>query len=570
MDLLSVVPKTKVMIQVGDINLGRCLIEINPKNLRRISLNSHKIKSEQKWRKWADLGTAKTEANPGQSQCWQDFEEFRLKVCKHKTYPHQRVWEDLLNTDEDSRCLKGIAGKDLLILSPRGSTKSTFLAEWIAWQIGLHTAPWVKISPRILLISYDISTAASKSRQIQAILTIEEYQKIFPWVRPSPKKWGEREWAVDFEFAGLSTTEEQYTICCAGLKGAINSRRASLVIVDDVIKSREDITSTNVREKMVDNWNRVIRFTRYDGSRAICLGTRFTASDIYCTTFIPPRWEVVEQSALLTHDNGTEYSYWEPEGKGLPGQPLAMLQKEREEDPVTFSYQRQNKIVRIATQSINPEQIIRGILPLLFETFVLGVDLSAGLKESNDYTSIVLGGLYRDGESTQYWIIDCWEDRVMGNIEKLDAIAEIWDMWKHLLPQGQRYNGETQQWEPYPLVCPEIWFDSSAYGLSLKGDFEDHIVKRLGILDFLIRPIPASGRGGKLERLRKHTGLFHSKSIRFNTYGRTMPDGRKPLGRLIQQITEFGSTSHDDLADAFDLCISGLRQGGLPMTKGNY
>ena len=554
---------------MDNLNFPSFLIPPSPKVLEKINRNSQKIKSEHKWRKWIDLSTAFKCASSEQIHCWQDFEQFRLKVCKHKTYSHQRIWERLLNTKEDSRCLKGIAGEDLLILAPRGSTKSTYLAEWVAWQIGLHTCPWVKISPRILLVSYDISTASSKSRQIQAILTIDEYQKIFPWVRLSPKKWGEREWAVDFDFAGLSTVEEQYTVCCAGLKGAINSRRASLVILDDLIKSREDIASVNVKERMIDNWNRVIRFTRYDGSRAVCLGTRFTSDDIYCTTFIPPRWEVAEQSALLTYSDGIEYSYWEPEGEGSPGQPLTMLQAEREQDPVTFSYQRQNKIIRVEAQSINPDQIIRGILPSQFEILVLGVDLSAGIKEANDYTAMVLGGLYKDGDQSQYWIIDAWEDRLMGNVPKLDAIIEIWEMWSHLLPKSPRYNSKSGEWESAPLIGLELWFDSSAYGLSLKGDYEDHIIKRLNIHDWIIRPIPASGRGGKLERLRRHTGLFHNKIIQFNIYGRAMPDGRKPLGRLIQQITEFGSTPHDDLADAFELCITGLRQR-LPISKGNY
>ncbi len=106
-------------------------------------------------------------ASSEQVECWQDFEQFRLKVCKHKTYSHQRIWERLLNTKEDSRCLKGIAGEDLLILAPRGSTKSTYLAEWVAWQIGLHTCPWVKISPRILLVSYaGLTQLAQRDRHL--------------------------------------------------------------------------------------------------------------------------------------------------------------------------------------------------------------------------------------------------------------------------------------------------------------------------------------------------------------------------------------------------------------------
>ncbi|MBO3462968.1 hypothetical protein G7B40_001675 [Aetokthonos hydrillicola Thurmond2011] len=543
--------------------------QLNPKLKQRYRNNATKGRDKREWIEWKTYETARVNATPMQRKCWESFEDFRKLIAKHKTFNHHKSWESLLNTGEDSRYLRGVAGRDTLILAPRGSSKSTYLAEWIAWQVGLHAAPWHKISLKILYISYELTTAAQKSRQIQELLSVKEYQQIFPWIRPSKKKWGEREWAIDFEWAQLPTTEEPYTLCCAGLAGACTGKRAHLLALDDLIKSPDDIANPTVRDRMVNNWNTVIRFVRFDGSRAICLGTRMRADDIYCTTFVEPKWLLEEQSALLTHDDGTEFSYWEPEGPEEPGQPLSMLQQEREEDPVTFSYQRQNKIVRVEIQSINPGQILRGILPSQFQSLVLGVDLSAGLKESNDYTAMVLGGVFESLTGNQYWVIDSWEDRIMGNTPKLDAIIDLWETWKHLLPQTQRFNPKTGEWEQMPVLGLELWFDSSAYGLSLQGDYEDHIIKRNQIHDWHVRPVPASGRGGKLERLRRHTGLFHNKLVYFNMYGRCMPDGRKPMGRLIQQVTEFGSTAHDDLADAFELCLSGLRSH-LPMTRGSY
>jgi hypothetical protein len=590
---------------------------------------------------------------------------------------------------------------------------STYLAQWVSYQFGMHTSPWRRLALKCLGVSYNIDTAMPRSRQIQSIMESSKYQEIFPWVRPSKKKWGEKEWMIDLEWAGLATTEEQYSYVCAGLTGAINSRRCllgntkietrwngkipiasirvgmevltfndarfemewklvkaiasqpateilhietiygctlsctfdhlikstqgyieaenlklgdrlvgyyrendysdfpftsvidtvklitssrrnclvydievednhnffannilchncHLVLLDDLIKSPEAIRAQSVRGAMVSNWENVIQFTRYDGSRAVCLGTRMTADDIYCTTFLKEKgWNVIEQSALLEHPDGTEYSFWEPEDDKAPGIPLRRLQEERETTPIAFAFQRQNKIVRVKEQSLSPDLIVRGILPTQFSHLVLGVDLSAGLKESNDYTAFVLGGVLIEGEVFSYWIIDAWEDRIMGNTPKLDAMIEVWDSWKHLLPQTRRYNPASGDWDLSPVLGLELWFDSSAYGLSLQGDYEDHIIKRNHILDWHVKPVPASGRGGKLERLRRHTGLFHNRLIKFNMYGRTMADGRKPLGRLIQQITEFGSTSHDDLCDAFELCVSGMRSH-LPLTKGNY
>ncbi|MGB7375001.1 MAG: hypothetical protein WA959_00285 [Rivularia sp. (in: cyanobacteria)] len=545
-----------------DRSLFNASIALSPKHQRKAELNAKKLSHGEKWQGWNIYDRALNEASTEQVNCWENFEYYRQYVCKHATFDHQRVWKNLLNTGQDSSCLKGIAGQDLLILSPRGSSKSTFIAEWTAYQIGMHTSPWVKISPRILYVSYDLSTAASKSRQIQSILLTNEYQSIFPWVRKSPQKWGEREWSIDFSYCGLSSTEEQYTVASAGLKGAINSRRSSLILCDDLYKSLEDATSEPIGKRLRDNWNQVLRFTRYSGSRAICIGTRFSNRDLYNDLFtFANGWQVIEQSALLEDETGQEYSYWQH------GQPLAMLQAEREKDPISFSFQRQNKIVRVVEQSINPQLIVRGMLPSRFECLVLGVDLSAGTKESNDYTAMVLGGR-ADGK---FFIVQSWEERIMGNLAKLEAIKQLWEYWSEKLPPTKTYDYQKQEYIDSHFGNFSIWFDSSAYGLSFKGDFQDYTRKHQ-IYDWTVKDVPASGRGSKLERLRRHTSLFENHLITFNQFASySSTANRDPMSRLIQQITEFGSTRHDDLADALDLCLLGLRsKSSQSLDIGNY
>jgi hypothetical protein len=62
-------------------------------------------------------------------------------------------------------------------------------------------------------------------------------------------------------------------LCCAGLKGAVTSKRSHLCIIDDAIKSADDIKNKDIRVAMEDNWNSVIVPTMFEGGRAICLGT---------------------------------------------------------------------------------------------------------------------------------------------------------------------------------------------------------------------------------------------------------------------------------------------------------
>ncbi len=516
------------------------------------------------WSYWETYETALLNASEEQQKCWESFEYYRLYINNHKTFNHMRVWESALITKGNSRYLQGVAGADTLILAPRESAKSTYLAQWISWLFGMHLSPWCKVALKVLGVSYNIDTALPRSRQIQALIKSENYIKIFPWIRPSSTKFGEKEWMLDLEYAGLSNTEEQYSYVCAGLTGAINSRRCHLVMLDDLIKSPESIRNNAIREAMISNWENVIQYTRYDGSRAICLGTRMSANDIYCTTFTDVNgWDVIEQSALLKDENGVEYSFWEPENDKAPGMPLSRLLLERERTPISFIFQRQNKIVRAETQSINPKLIIKESIPYKIESLVLGIDLSAGIKENNDYTAMVLGGK----SDNKFVIIDAVELRLMGNKSKLEAIIEIWDYWQYLLPQNKALINDS--WVDKPAVPLRLWFDSSSYGLSFQGDFTDFI-KDKKIVDWIIHPVPASGRGDKLTRLRRHSALFENKIIVFNKFSRTMPDGRRPMNNLIDQLMNFGSIDHDDLADAFELCVSGLRSFSSSLSVGNY
>lgn len=463
----------------------------------------------------------------------ENFEAFRWFVKQHKTYEHHQLWNQYLNTGQNSRCLNGIAGPDLLILAPRGSSKSTYLIEWVAWQIGRHASPAIAMALKVLYISYELKTARQKSQQIKRLIQLPEYKKVFPWIKAG-ENWANEFWEIDFGFAGLRIADEPYSVASAGLIGNVTSKRSHLLLLDDLVKSPEAIANPDIRDQMLSNWKNVIKPTRFDGARAVCLGTRMLPTDIYCTEFTGENdWRVVEQSAIIELPGGEERSYWEPENETAPGQTLAFLRDIREKEPETFSYQYQNKVIRIATQAITPELIAKGLIPVKMDYMAMGVDLSAGQRETNDYTTFVLGGMARDEKGrNRYYIIDCWEGRIMGNMGKLEAIAELYNCWKHLCPYL------------------EIFVESNGYQLSFAGDYSDFVAEKEQY-DWRVTMVPS--KAGKLERLRGVTGLLENKLVTFNQYGRLM-------GKLTLQLTNWGSTAHDDLADGFEKCLSGLRQ----------
>ena len=124
--------------------------------------------------------------------------------------------------------------------------------------------------------------ARSKSATIKRIIESKRYQEVFPSVRLLKNVTSNEYWSIDHKFAGIDTTgEEQFTLCAAGLKGSVTSKRSHLVMIDDAIKSAADIANPDIRKQMQENWNAVIAPTMFEGARAIAWER---ASDM--TTFI--------------------------------------------------------------------------------------------------------------------------------------------------------------------------------------------------------------------------------------------------------------------------------------------
>jgi len=267
-----------------------------------------------------------------------------------------------------------------------------------------------------------------------------------------------------------------------------------------------------------------------------------TPNDFYCTeTTEENGWKVIRQSAIIHDEKGDEISYWEPESEVSPGQSLEFLKEIRESEPETFSFQYQNKVVRIETQAIALSLIVRDAIPPQMDALVLGADLSAGLKQKNDFTTFVLGGLVTSKGKTMFYTIDAWKGRIMGNLQKLEAIKELYLTWRHLCPYM------------------ELRIETNAYQLSFKGDYHDYVAAN-GLYEWRITGVPSTI--DKLARLRGVSGILENNQHIFNKYGRNM-------GELITQITEFGSTSHDDLSDGWEKMLSGLRLRS-PLTTAHY
>jgi predicted phage terminase large subunit-like protein len=454
--------------------------------------------------------------NPDAIRAQTDFPFFCEYLTRNSPEPkvqaeHMQLWNKVLLTGKDSAALLGIAGMNTDILSPRGSAKTTYLGMFLSFVIGQHTMN--KRLLQILYISYTVEVARPKSAAIRQIIESAEYREIFPMVIKGPK-WGDEHWTIDYSYAGIPTLgQDVFTMCCAGLKGAIVSKRSHLIVLDDIIKSQNDIAKREIREQMSMNWTRSIAPTMFDGGRAICLGTRFRADDIHQTTFKSTRWIQIEQSAIIrdpiTRKEKTYWDFWS----------LDYLRGLREEDPEGFSFQYQNKIVRSLQTVIDPKWFVRG--PVMkdaweYDSLVIAIDLASSTKEKSDYTVMTMIGRHRN----MYHVLDGRRGRWTGNIEKLDVLLDLWEGWGY----------------PDCRVAAE----AVAYQTSFSGDFRQYVIGTQKIEGLSCTGV--SIKGDKMQRLRGVSGMFERGLVVFNEEADLEP--------WLEEFSDFGQSSHDDCVDS--------------------
>ena len=103
------------------------------------------------------------------------------------------------------------------------------------------------------------------------------------------------------------------------------------------------------------------------------------------------------------------------------------------------------------------------------------------MKEKNDYTVMVLGGRIGD----KIHIIDYRRLRVMGNLEKLDAMKELLHDWSII---GRQADG---LWFPTYNTC-DIWSEAVQYQASLEADFKRVCLNEENLYNLIWHPVKDS------------------------------------------------------------------------------
>jgi len=189
---------------------------------------------------------------------------FAKETLGFEVTKYQKDWYNLIENEKIRK---------FLLLAPRNHAKSTIISiNAPLWFVGRNH------EIRIIIVSNTASQAESFLRSIKSTIERDEkYKETFGDLMPRyPEKWTEREIIVNRD-----TKEKDPTISTVGTGGAILSKRADVIICDDILN--KDNTRTVDQRKKVKEWFNDILMPVLDphNGRLFIIGTAFNLEDLY-------------------------------------------------------------------------------------------------------------------------------------------------------------------------------------------------------------------------------------------------------------------------------------------------
>lgn len=195
---------------------------------------------------------------------------------------HHRVIAEKLEAVE-----RGDIKRLMIFMPPRAGKSEICAIQFPAWYLGRHP------DRDIITASYSSDLAVDFGRRVRNIVNTESYSRLF-----------KTKLSEDNQSAGKWTTKERGEYLAAGVGGGITGRGADVLILDDVVKNREEAESETIRKRNID-WFKSTAYTRLSPQGAIILiMTRWHDNDLAGALLSESnsQWEVVSFPAIAERD----------------------------------------------------------------------------------------------------------------------------------------------------------------------------------------------------------------------------------------------------------------------------
>lgn len=252
-----------------------------------------------------------------------DFPEFCAEWLKEPLYPHQmRAWEVIQGKEptdlhHSMTYVKGANSRVVMNFPPDHAKSTTFAVNMVVWLI--HKNP----SINVVLMSQSSGMAERFLGEIKFKLTDPVYREMH--LRFAPEggwKDPDRSWTNTAIYVQGKDGRKDPTVQALGLSGQIYGARADLIILDDIITTKNN---REIEKQMTligrEIKSRLPSTTNFKEKRLpdefpstgllLCLGTRVAPIDLYRELieiknfYGDPVWTYFRQPAVLDYGDGT-------------------------------------------------------------------------------------------------------------------------------------------------------------------------------------------------------------------------------------------------------------------------
>lgn len=436
---------------------------------------------------------------------------------------------------------EGWVNHRIALMAPRNHAKSTcFTVVSSLWLIGNNP------NIRILIVSASAMQAQGFLREIKDKITKSpKYRQVFGDLFPEDATSPGEKWTSNEIIVRRSATHKDPTVTALGAGGPILSKRADIIICDDIL-SIENTRTAAQREKVREWYNAVLLPVLEPDGVMINIGTAWNLEDLLHEHIKNPRADVRRRYKAILPDGS---SLW-PERWSIE----KLHELKEEVGSIAFSKSYLNEAISSEDAIFKAPWIDKAkergknrtlIYHLDYAhwdlggmTIAMGVDLAISQKDSGDYTAFAVVGELRDGTKIPLHLSQ--EKLTFAETQK-----RIYDLYARFRPSV-------------------IKVESNAYQAALVRDMQDSTSL----------PIQGYATGG--EKFDPEVGL-QSIAVEFENnkwilpYGSQSPSTIKIVDELAEGMLRFPSGHTADILMALWFANTGLRElrFGNGQTKGH-
>lgn len=213
------------------------------------------------------------------------FEDWRKRFLNQDTYPHQRMWIDVLEGREPKLLHTSVRyepkSKRLFVINtpPFHAKSTTITQQWVTYQLCMNPAF------RVIIISKTADAASKFLVSIKTYLTDPNYVELQGAYGPAdgwkPQKgegrWGANEiYLAERNLNAEDKAAKDPSVRAVGIGGQIYGGRADLIVLDDAV----DDTNADNYVKQFDWLTRTV-MSRAKTGKILLVGTRIKPVDLY-------------------------------------------------------------------------------------------------------------------------------------------------------------------------------------------------------------------------------------------------------------------------------------------------